>query len=812
MTTLELDRSIAAGPKPATAEVHSPAAHTKVRRLFGRYWATISLLAAIVAAAVVTGALWRGVLPGSDLYRDVAYGLPALREGRWWTTFLGAFFAPHVILFIPILALLGVTASVYERRVGHWRTLLLALGGQFLATIGAAALIALLQRGDWAWTNDVGAQLDLGISAGGFVLLGALTAVMQPVWRLRVRVAVGAYLIAMVLMSGLIWDVEHIIGFAIGVVVGPLLVRRPLCRPQVHFGARTQRSTVALIVAVTAVSRIVEAGWPGNGGPFHMGNVAEHSSAVTLSFVVTSVLMLATADSLRRGRRVAWVFVTVLTSVNLVIGTWSASSGERNAQLVLTTAQLILLLGTAASFSARTRPAAFRRAGRRLAWVAGFLLLYTAAGFGALQHDFSPVARPADMITEFLYRLTFSSGGAIEPATTASRWFVGSIGTVWLVALATTAIGIMASCERPVAEPDQDERLRTHLREYPSSDIAWMSTWRGTTAWWSQDGQTAIGFRVVGSVALCLADPIGPIERREDALREFDEHCFKNGWTPCLFAASGATAVLASSLGWRSVEVAENSVVQLGSLEFRGKAWQDVRTALNHAAKQGITLRVARWSECSPVITDQLRAISGEWVSDKALPEMGFTLGTLREAHDDEVRLHLAVREDGTIEGFTSWLPVFEHGQIIGWTLDLMRHRQQGFRPVMEFLIASSAVQFQLDGYRFMSLSAAPLATPPEVLAGGGDRTALQRVLDLLAVSLEPSYGFQSLFKFKQKFQPEHDPMYLVFPDETALAEIGVAIARAYVPDAGLRDWVAMGWETYRPHHDEPHHEELLQS
>jgi hypothetical protein len=34
--------------------------------------------------------------------------------------------------------------------------------------------------------------------------------------------------------------------------------------------------------------------------------------------------------------------------------------------------------------------------------------------------------------------------------------------------------------------------------------------------------------------------------------------------------------------------------------------------------------------------------------------------------------------------------------------------------------------------------------------------------------------------------------MYLVFPDETALAEIGIAIMRAYLPDAGLRDYVAM--------------------
>ena len=107
--------------------------------------------------------------------------------------------------------------------------------------------------------------------------------------------------------------------------------------------------------------------------------------------------------------------------------------------------------------------------------------------------------------------------------------------------------------------------------------------------------------------------------------------------------------------------------------------------------------RVANW-----VVTDQLRAISGGWVSDKALPEMGFTLGTLREAEDPEVRLHLA-DADQTVEGFTSWMPVCEDGQVVGWTLDLMRRRDQGFRPVMEFMIGASAMQLKEEGYRFVA-------------------------------------------------------------------------------------------------------------
>src|SRR5262249_42834350 len=116
-----------------------------------------------------------------------------------------------------------------------------------------------------------------------------------------------------------------------------------------------------------------------------------------------------------------------------------------------------------------------------------------------------------------------------------------------------------------------------------------------------------------------------------------------------------------------------------------------------------------------------------------------------------------------------------------------------GFRPVMEFLIGASAMQFKDEGYELMSLSAAPLARAPADTADQGDQIVLQRLLDFLGDALEPYYGFRSLFAFKAKFQPVHTPMYLVFPDEVALLEIGLAVARAYVPDATAWDWVRMG-------------------
>jgi lysylphosphatidylglycerol synthetase-like protein (DUF2156 family) len=259
----------------------------------------------------------------------------------------------------------------------------------------------------------------------------------------------------------------------------------------------------------------------------------------------------------------------------------------------------------------------------------------------------------------------------------------------------------------------------------------------------------------------------------------FARYCDARGWTPCFYSCSEATRAAGAELGWRALQVAEDTVLPLPGLAFTGKKWQDVRTSLNKAAKQGVTAQWWTWQDAPIGLRDQIRSISEEWVTDKGLPELGFTLGGLRELADPAVRLLLAVDGDGTVHAVTSWMPVHQNGELTGWTLDFMRRRTDGLRGVTEFLIASAALGFQAEGARFLSLSGAPLARADR---GGEPPTALERILDWLGRTLEPVYGFRSLLAFKAKFQPEYHPLYLLYPDPAALPAITRAIGRAYLP------------------------------
>ena len=129
---------------------------------------------------------------------------------------------------------------------------------------------------------------------------------------------------------------------------------------------------------------------------------------------------------------------------------------------------------------------------------------------------------------------------------------------------------------------------------------------------------------------------------------------------------------------------------------------------------------------------------------------------------------------------------MYEHGKLAGYTLDFMRRDAEGFRPVIEFLLAEAAVIAGSEGLEWVSLSGAPLARTD------APTSFLEIVLDKAGAQIEPLYGFRSLAASKHKFHPTHTSWNLAYDDEMALASIGLAVVDCYLPDMKATDMVAV--------------------
>ena len=345
---------------------------------------------------------------------------------------------------------------------------------------------------------------------------------------------------------------------------------------------------------------------------------------------------------------------------------------------------------------------------RRWAWVVAIILMSInvlgAIGLALLL----PVAGDVDVDVDV--DVTPLGTAALEIGT-------GALSLLMLIYLISVR-GAFARHRRTTlgggAEPTVDEASAL-LRRAGGSTLSWMTTWDGNDYFRTSTGIVTFQKRVGAVIA--LAGPLGPAEGRAQSVGEFIHAAEHAGLVPCFFSV-GETVREAVPDTWRSLVVADDTIVDLPGLAFTGKAWNSVRTSMNKAGREDMTFRLTRLADEPWGVRAQLNAISEQWVGDKDLPEMRFTLGTLAEADDPEVRIALAIDPHGTVDGFLSWLPIYgDDGRgVRGWTLDIMRRREGGFGPVMEYLIASSAVAFRDEGAEIMSLSGAPLAHeyPPE--------------------------------------------------------------------------------------------------
>ncbi|MEW2459576.1 bifunctional lysylphosphatidylglycerol flippase/synthetase MprF [Microbacterium sp. K41] len=667
--------------------------------------ATLTMVGLILVVGVVSQGLWRP-FEDSELFPSVAYGLPNLSDGKWWTPVTGTFFVnqPWVYLF-TIAGFWGM--GYLEFRRGSRVAIAYYAVGQLFAIFATALLLLLLSQFEWAWAAEQARALDVGASGGTMACIAAAVGLFRPPWRVRGWLILLGFVFIAMMFWGKVADLEHLLAVLLILAVDRSLRVR-------HTTVREQRLIAVMAVLLLLATEVITVLVP-TDGPF--GPTAPASGGF-LDTALDAAVILLIANGLRRGRRWAWVLAIILASLNVL-------SGALILALIILTSEAQLEL----QIDGETE----------LALASGVLWLLILVYLLVVRRAFRARRR--------------SKLGA-QPAPTLA---------------------------------DLEKELKTH----GGGTLSWMTTWEGN-AFARVDGGI-VAYQRRNSVALALADPIGPRERRTDAVRDFIRAAEGAGLIPCFFSADEATRAAVPET-WRSLVVADDTIVDLPGLEFTGKRWNSVRTSLNKAGREDMTFRMTHLKEEPWGVQQQLRAISEAWVGDKDLPEMRFTLGTLEEAEDPEVRLALAIAPNGDVDGFLSWLPIYGEGGVVrGWTLDLMRRREGGFGPVMEYLIGSSAKQFSDEGAQIMSLSGAPLAHdyPP-------DAGMIAALSDRLAEALEPVYGFGSLHRFKQKFHPRYETMYLLFRDESDLTRIGGALTRAFLPDATLRQFAGAGLELVR--------------
>ena len=740
---------------------------------------------------------------------------------------------PGPLPLVIDVALVLVILCIAETRLGRRRTVLAAV----ISAIGGAAvgliicwLINALQN-HWAWFIRVPMSLSPIILVVGSLM--ASIPFSDFLWRRRIATIGYTALILMVLYTGNPGSYCALAAALIGHLTGHLW-HGPVqdANPHGHSGSYETRHLLGAVATVLAlgplvtVSSRIRAGFLTPLGTFmgsntggsaalsrclaennqvscyaHYGLVAGHAPTGISALVMPTLVMLVAAWGIYHGRRVAAVTGVVLNALTVVMAllyflVFPLTIGEGLNQairhgalpslLIITLPPLILswfLVRNLGIFLVRTKTSRLQ-----LGWAAIVLaFLATAMGYMAFTAispgSFNPRPTTSRALSQ-LPGLYLPNGVAsrflptLVPRTPTGRLVSHGIGLIfWLVVL----VVLLSWMRSSVIQNGSERQEADKLVEYGGESMSFMTTWEGNSYWFSPSGHSGIAYRLLHGIALTTTGPFGDPDEYADDLDEFTRFCTAHSWSPVFYSVHKPQRDLLASRGWSTLTVGSEMVVTPSLWQTKGKKWQDIRTAINKAKRDKITDVLTTFNDASWDVQSQIVDISEQWAELKALPEMKFTLGGLDELRDPRMAILYAVDDQGKVLAVTSWMPTYRQGQVIGWTLDFMRHRTDSPNGIMEFLIARMAERLRDQGTaEFMSLSAAPLAG----MDGGEDRTAfLQHALHLVADLMEPAYGFRSLFFFKKKFQPSEHPVYICYPDPAQLAQIGLAVVQAYLPN-----------------------------
>ena len=357
----------------------------------------------------------------------------------------------------------------------------------------------------------------------------------------------------------------------------------------------------------------------------------------------------------------------------------------------------------------------------------------------------------------------------------ASRFLRGTVGAGVLVLLFAFARLIRPSPHEAGEPSDADLADAATVMASQTATYPHLVYLRDKAVLFDKSRRAFIMYGVQGRTWVALGDPIGPPDRLAMLVRLFLERCDDYGGVPVFYEVGKDQLHHYADFGLTFVKLGEEARIDLSAFSLDGSRAAKHRQAVRYLEKAGATFRIVEPGDV-PAIMDQLRAVSDAWLQEKSVAEKGFSLGFFDPAYI--ARCPVAVIE--TKDGIVAFANILAGARQFELSVDLMRYREGAPREVMEATFVSLISWAKARGYQWFSLGMAPLS--------GFERSPVAPYWSRFGAFVfehgGPFYNFQGLRAYKEKFHPQWEPRYLVYPGgfrlPRILADVSALVAGGY--------------------------------
>ncbi|WP_379156789.1 bifunctional lysylphosphatidylglycerol flippase/synthetase MprF [Paenibacillus sp. sgz5001063] len=312
-------------------------------------------------------------------------------------------------------------------------------------------------------------------------------------------------------------------------------------------------------------------------------------------------------------------------------------------------------------------------------------------------------------------------------------------------------------------------RLSRFLERNPGNSLTHMLFLGDKNFYWAKNGEVLFAFSRVRDKLVVLGDPLGPLNLINEGISEFRQAADLYGLAVVFYQGTPAFLPVYHEQGYRFFKLGEEAMVPLATFTLSGKKNSDLRNVRSRFEREGYVFEVADPPHSAGLLTE-LRQISEEWLDGRK--EKGYSLGWFKPSYLQLAPIALLRGKEGEVLAFASIAPGYDGGYTL--SVDLMRHLKKTPNGTMDYLFVRLLEWSKEQGSSRFNLGNAPLSSV------GNNSGALreEKLAHLVYTRGGHWYGFSGLRHYKEKFNPEWEPRYLVYPAALTLSMLTFDLVR----------------------------------
>ncbi|MDL2363244.1 MAG: phosphatidylglycerol lysyltransferase domain-containing protein [Patescibacteria group bacterium] len=474
--------------------------------------------------------------------------------------------------------------------------------------------------------------------------------------------------------------------------------------------------------------------------------------------VIVGIILIYLSRHLFRGERLARQIVLGVFGIEVLKYAVIAPSWEL---ALLYSLSFSLLLSVVHDFRRGTVPITWKVRAKDIAYSFGVIIVAGMLMFVIVNRN-TRVARIAEKSTSHFSSYAFHSGAI--PHTPVSSILLAHVFTALVAASSALILWILFRPNKIfiTAEPDR-EKLKDELKKYSTSSEDYFKLWpHDKSYYFSKTGEGFVAYKVVGSVAFALPDPVASSTGQRELRHEFTDWLKTRRHTACFLPIPAQSLQLYDDM--TTVQIGASAVVDsevFTTATIKEKWW---RWKMNRATKQGYEFCLSELPHSREILS-ACKQVSDAWLAAGNHQERGFAMGYYDDAYLQQCRIYYLRNPAGEIVAIANQLPNLKKLEMT--TIDLMRYLPDD-RDSMPFLLANIIAVSHQDGFKYFDLGFVPFAGTKGPLLSFAQAISSRR------------FSAQGLKQFKSKFNPVWQDTYMAYDGDFAdLAAVALNIEAA---------------------------------